>query len=175
VNERSNVFVGTEAVLHRVQSADTVVFLDVDSELLAPRYRANELVTTLIVHAARLVGRSESEGRIYLQTHTPDNALLLGLSKNNLTDYFASDSLRREMLKFPPFGCVAQVAGQGTKSFLESLSETLEYSAVVQTVIKDTELGLVRAGSWQELTEVLSNAKRPAKSRLTIHIDPPRI
>jgi hypothetical protein len=51
----------------------------------------------------------------------------------------------------------------------------LEYSAVVQTVIKDTELGLVRAGSWQELTEVLSNAKRPAKSRLTIHIDPPRI
>jgi primosomal protein N' (replication factor Y) len=129
----------------------------------------------LIVHAARLVGRSESEGRIYLQTHTPDNALLLGLSKNNLTDYFASDSLRREMLKFPPFGCVAQVAGQGTKSFLESLSETLEYSAVVQTVIKDTELGLVRAGSWQELTEVLSNAKRPAKSRLTIHIDPPRI
>jgi len=175
VNERSNVFVGTEAVLHRVQSADTVVFLDVDSELLAPRYRANELVTTLIVHAARLVGRSESEGRIYLQTHTPDNALLLGLSKNDLTDYFASDSLRREMLKFPPFGCVAQVAGQGTKSFLESLSETLEYSAVVQTVIKDTELGLVRAGSWQELTEVLSNAKRPAKSRLTIHIDPPRI
>lgn len=79
------------------------------------------------------------------------------------------------MLKFPPFGCIGQVAGKGTKSFLESLSETLEYSSVVQTVIKDTESGLVRAGSWQELTEVLSNAVRPAKSRLTIHIDPPRV
>ncbi len=175
INQRSGVFVGTEAVLHRVQSADTVVFLDIDSELLAPRYRASEIVTTLIVHAARLVGRSVSEPRLLFQTHTPENQLLQGLLDGDLRKYFATDSARRQMLKFPPFGSIAQVSGKGTKTFLDSLGETLEYSSVVQTVIKDTESGLVRARSWQELTDVLTAAKRPAKSRIVIHVDPPRV
>ena len=175
VNERCNVFVGTEAVLHRVQSADTVVFLDVDSELLAPRYRANEIVATLVVHAARLVGRSNQNQRILLQTHTPDNAFLVGLKIGDLNQYFASDDARRSLLKFPPYGSIAQVSGKGTKAFLDSLNESLEYSAVVQTMNKDTENGLIRAENWQQLTDVLSSAQRPAKSRLTFHIDPPRV
>ena len=175
VNERCNVFVGTEAVLHRVQSADTVVFLDVDSELLAPRYRANEIVATLVVHAARLVGRSNQNQRILLQTHTPDNAFLVGLKIGDLNQYFASDDSRRSLLKFPPYGSIAQVSGKGTKAFLDSLNESLEYSAVVQTMNKDTENGLIRAENWQQLTDVLSSAQRPAKSRLTFHIDPPRV
>ncbi len=175
VNQRSGVFVGTEAVLHRVQSADTVVFLDIDSELLAPRYRASEIVTTLIVHAARLVGRSENEPRLLFQTHTPENQLLQGLLNRDLKAYFETDSTRRQMLKFPPFGSIAEVSGKGTRAFLESLGETLEYSSVVQTVIKDTESGLVRARSWQELTDVLTTAKRPTKSRIVIHVDPPRV
>ncbi|HEX7443176.1 MAG TPA: hypothetical protein VF320_04785, partial [Acidimicrobiales bacterium] len=36
------VYVGTEALLHQVPSADVVAFLDFDQELLAPRYRAAE-------------------------------------------------------------------------------------------------------------------------------------
>ena len=83
--------------------------------------------------------------------------------------------MRRSLLKFPPFGSIAQVSGKGTKSFLDSLNETLEFSSVVQTMNKDTDNGLIRAASWQELTDVLSTAKRPAKSRLTFHIDPPRV
>ncbi len=175
VNERCNVFVGTEAVLHRVQNADTVVFLDIDSELLAPRYRANEIVATLVVHAARLVGRSTQSPRILLQTHTPDNAFLIGLKIGDLSQYFVSDEARRSLLKFPPFGSIAQVSGKGTKAFLDSLNESLEFSAVVQTMNKDTENGLIRAENWQQLSDVLLSAKRPAKSRLTFHVDPPRV
>lgn len=134
VNEKSSVFVGTEAVLHRVQNADTVVFLDIDSELLAPRYRANEIVATLIVHAARLVGRSSASPRILLQTHTPDNALLVGLKTRDLGEYFTEDQMRRSLLMFPPFGSIAQVSGKGTKSFIDSLNESLEFSSVVQTM-----------------------------------------
>ena len=175
VNERCNVFVSTEAVLHRVQNADTVVFLDIDSELLAPRYRANEIVATLVVHAARLVGRSTQSPRILLQTHTPDNAFLIGLKIGDLSQYFVSDEARRSLLKFPPFGSIAQVSGKGTKAFLDSLNESLEFSAVVQTMNKDTENGLIRAENWQQLSDVLLSAKRPAKSRLTFHVDPPRV
>ena len=52
----AGVYVGTEAVLHRLPRADTVAFLDVDAELLAPRYRAVEQAMALLVRGARLVG-----------------------------------------------------------------------------------------------------------------------
>ncbi|GDX34407.1 hypothetical protein LBMAG16_12380 [Actinomycetes bacterium] len=171
VNQRINIFVGTEAVLHRVQSADTVVFLDIDAELLAPRYRASELVASLIVHAARLVGNSKNFPRILLQTHTPENSLLVGLAKGNLDDHFEIEKARRSMLKFPPFGSLAEISGAGTQAFLETLGTTM----LVQTVIKDSTHGLVRAENWQLLSETLLNAKRPTKSRLSIHVDPPRV
>ena len=132
-------------------------------------------MATLVVHAARLVGRSNQNQRILLQTHTPDNAFLVGLKIGDLNQYFASDDARRSFLKFPPYGSIAQVSGKGTKAFLDSLNESLEYSAVVQTMNKDTENGLIRAENWQQLTDVLSSAQRPAKSRLTFHIDPPRV
>ena len=44
----AGVYVGTEAVLHRVDRADVVAFLDFDRELLAPRYRADEQAMALL-------------------------------------------------------------------------------------------------------------------------------
>ena len=171
INQRVNVFVGTEAVLHRVGTADTVVFLDIDAELLAPRYRTSELVGTLVVHAARLVGGSKNNPLILLQTHTPKNSLLVGLATGNFETYNATEKSRRSLLKFPPFGSLAEISGIGTKTFLETMSESM----LVQTVIKDSTHGLVRAENWQVLSEVLANTKRPHKSRLSIHVDPPRV
>ena len=51
------VVVGTEAVLQRIDRADAVAFLDLDQELLAPRYRAAEQALALVARAARVVGR----------------------------------------------------------------------------------------------------------------------
>ena len=52
----ARVYVGTEAVLHQVPDAAVVAFLDLDQELLAPRYRAAEQALALIARAARLLG-----------------------------------------------------------------------------------------------------------------------
>lgn len=57
---QAQVVVGTEAALHRLASADAVVFLDFDSELMAPRLRAGEEALALIVRAGRLVGAGGS-------------------------------------------------------------------------------------------------------------------
>ncbi|HEV8296061.1 MAG TPA: hypothetical protein VGQ20_02145, partial [Acidimicrobiales bacterium] len=53
---RADLYVGTEAVLHQLDTARAVVFLDIDQELLAPRAFAAEQAFALIVRAARLVG-----------------------------------------------------------------------------------------------------------------------
>jgi len=174
-NHRANVFVGTEAVLHRLHSADTVVFLDIDTELLAPRYRANEIVATLIVHAARLVGRSENQPRIMIQTHSPDNELLAGFSTGDFSHYRAKDRSRREMLGFPPFGSIVRVSGAGSRTFIESLSGGLQLGSTLQTVVDENDSGLIRARSWQEISRTIAQAPRPPRSRLVFHVDPPRV
>jgi primosomal protein N' (replication factor Y) len=55
---RASVVVGTEALLRRTAAADAVVFLDFDSELLAPRLRASEEALALLALASRRVAGS---------------------------------------------------------------------------------------------------------------------
>ncbi|MGI9598044.1 MAG: hypothetical protein ACR2QK_17910, partial [Acidimicrobiales bacterium] len=70
------LFLGTEAVLHAGLAVDSVVFLDFDQELHAPRYRAAEQAMWLLVRAARLVGGRRPESRIVVQTRSPDHRVL---------------------------------------------------------------------------------------------------
>ena len=72
----ASIYVGTEAVLHRVERADTVAFLDFDRELLAPRFRAGEQAMALLARAARLVGPRRRGGRILVQTFMPEHPVI---------------------------------------------------------------------------------------------------
>ena len=71
-----DVLIGTEAVLHRGGKADVVAFLDLDGELLAPRYRAAEQAMALLARAARLVGGRSGGGRLLVQTFLPRHEVL---------------------------------------------------------------------------------------------------
>jgi hypothetical protein len=74
------VVVGTEAVLHRVRAVGTVVFLDFDQELLAPRYRAGEQALALLARADRApldARRARDEVAVQLRAHS--EALLAAL------------------------------------------------------------------------------------------------
>ena len=53
-----------------------MAFLDFDQELLAPRYRAGEEAMSLLIQAARLVGRREKGGRVVIQTRIPQHPVL---------------------------------------------------------------------------------------------------
>ena len=73
---RADVYIGTEAVLHQLDHAKAVIFLDFDQELLAPRTRASEQAMTLLTRAARLVGPRADGGRILVQTRWPRHDVL---------------------------------------------------------------------------------------------------
>ena len=63
--------VGTEAVLHRVASADAVAFLDFDQELTAPRYRAAEQALALLALAGRVVRGRQATGACWCRPASP--------------------------------------------------------------------------------------------------------
>lgn len=159
-----SVFVGTEAVLHRLDRADAVVFLDVDAELLAPRFRASEQTLDLLVHGARLV----PDGEVVVQTTVPQHEVLIGVARGDLTAHHEAETERRRRMGLPPFGALAEVSGAGTKNIVDQLASSL----LVQVSAGDDRV-LVRAATWDDLGEALRALDRP-KERVRIAIDPPR-
>jgi primosomal protein N' (replication factor Y) len=159
------VLVGTEAVLHRVATADVVAFLDLDAELLAPRYRAGEQAMALLVRAARLAGPRRRGGRLLVQTFLPRHEVLQAVLYADPSRAAKAELRRRELLGLPPFSALAAISGTGADEF--AVATGLEASPAGHTV-------LVRAATWEELGTALSRTPRPRGSRLRIEVDPAR-
>lgn len=171
-NERppvAGVYVGTEAVLHRLDRADTVAFLDFDRELLAPRYRAGEQALALLARAARLVGRRELGGRILVQTFTPDHPVLQSARFADPGRLADAEGATRRMLGLPPYGALAEVSGKGAGEFVASLDP-----AGLRISPSAPDEWMISADDWLMLGTALSAGVRPPGSRLRIAVDPPR-
>lgn len=163
--EAADVFVGTEAVLHRVGGIDTVVFLDLDGELLAPRYRAHEHVLALVVRAVRRVGPAARGGMVLVQTHMPEHEVVAAVAGHDLREVVRTELARRAALGLPPLGALAAVEGPGAEEYVTGLG---------LAAARTPKGFLVRADDWQSLGVVLSAAPRPRGSSVRVAVDPPR-
>ena len=161
----AGVYVGTEAVLHRVRDADVVAFLDIDAELLAPRYRAAEQAMAILVRGARLLGPRAAGGRLLAQTFRPEHEVLQAALLSDPGRLVKVEAQRRRDLGLPPFSALARVSGPGADEFVEGLPVS---------AANDGDGFLVRTATWDELGDVLSRSVRPRGSRLRIEVDPAR-
>jgi primosomal protein N' (replication factor Y) len=170
------LFVGTEAALHRVRDVDTVVFLDIDQEISAPRYRAAEITLALVVHAARLVARKTSGGIVMIQSMLADHALLRGLAVHDLSEFVYEEMARRQLMQLPPYGALAQVSGTG----VDQLADILRSNVLLQVSATNKDAVLVKSADWETLANSMSDALVAASTRgkktlrTKTQIDPPR-
>jgi primosomal protein N' (replication factor Y) len=117
------VLVGTEAVLRRVERAAPVAFLDLDAELLAPRYRAAEEAMALVARAARLLGGKAAGGRLLLQTKLPRHEVVQAALLADPGRVADAELERRRALLLPPVTALAHVAGAGAEVFARAAAE----------------------------------------------------
>ena len=160
-----DVYVGTEAVLHRVRGVDVVAFLDFDAEMLAPRYRAAEQALALLVRAGRLVGARAGGGRVLVQTFVPEHEVLRAAQSADVGDLADSEQTRRRLLGLPPFRAMALLEGAGAHEVAAATG--LESAATANGM-------LLRADTWLQLGAALIAVPRPKGSRLRVEVDPPR-
>jgi primosomal protein N' (replication factor Y) len=176
IDQTKMLFVGTEAALHRVRDVDTVVFLDIDQEISAPRYRAAEITLTLVVHAARLVARKTSGGIVMIQSMLADHALLRGLAVHDLSEFVDDEMARRQLMQLPPYGALAQVSGTG----VDQLADILRSNVLLQVSATNKDSVLVKSTDWETLANSMSDALVAASTRgkktlrTKTQIDPPR-
>lgn len=164
------VVVGTEAALHRVADADVVALLDLDQELLAPRYRAVEQAMGLVVRAARLAGGRARGGRLVLQTRLPDHEVVQAALHADPAKVSNAEADRRDLLRFPPAAALAEVSGTAAGTFVESLGSPLG----VEVMGPANRRWLLRADDHHALCDALAATPRPS-GRLRISVDPLRI
>jgi len=164
----ARLMVGTEAILHRVQSASTVAFLEFDQELLAPRYRAAEQALGLIARAGRVVGGRL--GRVVIQTREPDHEVLRAALSADPTIVSDADAVRRELLGLPPARTVAVIGGPAGPEFMARF--------VVPPGVDVDEAGdgqwILRSADRTVLLDSLAATERPG-GRLRLQIDPARL
>ena len=161
---RSDLYVGTEAALHRVGPVDVVAFLEFDSEMLAPRFRASEQAMALLVRAGRLAPT------VMVQTFDPDHEVLRAAVSGDPEIVVAGERERREMLGLPPFGALASVSGAYSDQVVDQLDRD-----EVQVGGDGDDRYLLRAADWMSLGRAVNATERPPGSRVRVAVDPPRI
>ena len=166
----SRVVVGTEALLHQVDRADVVAFLDADQELLAPRYRAAEQALGLFARAARLVGTRADGGRVLVQTFVPRHEAVQAALHADPARAAAAERERRELLRFPPVTAMAEVSGAAAPAFIDNLGAPLG----VDVLGPSDGRWLLRAPDHRVLCDALAATERPT-GRLRVAVDPHRV
>ena len=166
----ADVFVGTEAVLHRIKRAHAVVFLDFDQELGGIRYRSAEQAFGLLIRAARLLGPRSSGGRLLVQTRKPEHEVLRAAAQADPSILRDVEQERRRELKRSPYVAMATLSGAAAAEFVAMLP-TAE-GITVQGPMDDR--WLVLAPNHEQLSEFLTSVERPA-GRMRVEVDPLRV
>ena len=172
----NGLFIGTEAILHRLEHARAIVFLDFDQELAMPRYRAAEDAFALLALAARLVGPRADGGRIFIQTRRPTDAVVQAAAQGDPGSVARAQRDVRQVFKQPPYGAWALVSGAGAPEFIENAENKLSGEGsgnpdgAVQ-IRKQDDRWRVSAATHDELLDLINSVERPA-DRIRIEVDP---
>jgi len=180
----AQIVIGTEAVLHRPElrrrRPALVAFVDLDQELLAPRYRAATQAHWLTTRGAQLLaGRPREQTRLIVQTRQPDHEVVLALLKGQPGLVADVETARRRMLEFPPFGAVAEISGDDTavRAATDELTRFDVAAASVRVLGPTDGRALVVASSSDVLADALGLAHAAARTegRIRVVVDPPRV
>jgi primosomal protein N' (replication factor Y) len=166
---QGSIFVGTEAVLHRISGIEVVVCADIDRDLGAPRMTASREVLALVARAARLVGE---RGKVIVQTRRPQHPLLLALSQDDVADallkWYEQDLAQRKMFGLPPFGVLAHVSVKSPGS----VSEIPSIEGV--DIARFEDFAIVKASTRDELGSAITQIRESLGASARVHADPVR-
>jgi primosomal protein N' (replication factor Y) len=176
----ADIVIGTEAALHRSElrrrHPTLVAFLDLDQELLAPRFRAAAQAHWLTTRGAQLLaGRPRGETQLVVQARQADHEVVRALVTGRPTLVADAETERRRAIGFPPFGAVAELSGD-EPAVLATIDAIRGFDAIL--IVGPTDgRALVVAPDAASLADALAvghTAARPV-GRVRTAVDPPRV
>lgn len=131
------ILVGTQMIAkgHDFNNVVLVGIVDADVSLHFSDYRAIERTFQLITQVSGRAGRSDSEGRVVLQTYYPKHFAYRSAANYDYENFYKRESELRRLTHFPPFVDMIRilVTSEDDKKAMETLKTLFDK-------IKDTSL-----------------------------------
>jgi len=107
----AGVLVGTQVVAkgHDFPDVTLGVVLDADATLRFPDFRAEERTFSLVAQLAGRAGRGSDDGRVLVQTLSPDAPSIAAAAKHDADGFLRGELQRREALAYPPFASLIRI------------------------------------------------------------------
>jgi len=108
---KPSILVGTQMVTkgHDFPSVSLVGIVDADISLFNYSYKASETTFELMTQVSGRAGRSNTDGRVVLQTYVPNNPVYLTCANYDYLKFYDKEINLRETTKFPPFAKIVRV------------------------------------------------------------------
>lgn len=104
-NKKVDILIGTQMISKGLDFEDVVLvgIITADTSLNLPDYSSPEKTFQLVTQVAGRAGRGEEEGRVVLQTYSPDHYSIVHAKEQDYLSFFMTEiNLRKEFL-YPPF------------------------------------------------------------------------
>ncbi|MBQ9931758.1 MAG: primosomal protein N', partial [Firmicutes bacterium] len=83
--------------------------ISADVSLNIPDYRSPERTFQLITQAAGRAGRGDMQGRVIIQTYTPDHYAVTSAAAQDYETFYQEEIFIRKQLQYPPFSDLIQL------------------------------------------------------------------
>lgn len=129
----ADILVGTQMVSKGLDFKDVTLvgILAADMSLNIPDYRAAERTYQIITQVAGRAGRGDNEGKVIVQSYTPNHYSINYAKKENYEGLFEEEIKLRKLMGNPPFGKILLINGSSKyeeklKKFMNNLQENLK-------------------------------------------------
>jgi primosomal protein N' (replication factor Y) len=111
-----DILIGTQMITkgHDFPNVSLVGVLDADLSLNFPDFRASERTFQIITQVAGRAGRSNSVGKVIIQTYMPGHYSIQSAKRHDFFDFCNNELPIRQELSYPPFGRIVLIKISGT-------------------------------------------------------------
>jgi len=193
-NKKIDILVGTQLISKgfHFSKLNCVVVVDADFSSHGYDLRSAEKNIQLYHQLSGRAGREGESSTIYFQTYTPDDEILLNISKKNPHQFLLNEIELRKKNKLPPFYRFISIIITG-KNEKQTINEALKVKNQITKDIKEEILGPVNAPIFKlnqkyrcrlllrskkniliqkKLAKILRKIKIYSGIKLTVDVDP---
>lgn len=129
----ADILIGTQMITKGLdfKGVTLVGVLAADMSLNIPDYRSGERTFQVITQVAGRAGRGDKEGKVIIQSYTPNHPSLKYAIDNDYVGMFKEEIAIRKGMGYPPFGKILLIRGiskneEKLKEFMKSIAKEID-------------------------------------------------
>ncbi|MBM6819746.1 primosomal protein N' [Clostridium saudiense] len=130
---KADILIGTQMISKGLdfKNVTLVGILAADMSINIPDYRAAERTFQIITQVAGRAGRGEKQGKVVIQTYTPEHYSLEYAVNYDYEGFYEKEFTVRALMKYPPFGNILLINGISKKedllkNFMHKISNVIK-------------------------------------------------